>query len=266
MQEIPLKICIAGANGKMGLALQSVIAANPEKFQLIGCISRVLSDSTTILTVSHLEQFSQKPAVVLDFTRPEFALDVAIQAQQQNIPWVSGTTGFNPIQIEELQAIAEDIPVLWSANMSLGVNLAMALVKISAAVLGDSATIEINEAHHIQKQDAPSGTALALGREIAAVKKQALEQIMSFDINHMVKQHPPDKIGFNVIRSDKTVGDHQVNFNLESEQLSISHHAHNRKLFAKGALKAGQWIQNQPPGFYSMTEVLELKKIITEVI
>ena len=266
MTAAPLKICIAGANGKMGLALQKVIASNPEKFVLLGAIKRVLSNSTSVLTVNHLDQFAQRPDVVIDFTRPEFALDIAIQAQQLSIPLVSGTTGFNQIQFEELQLIAEDIAVLWSANMSMGIHLAMTLVKISTAVLADSAAIEINEAHHTQKLDAPSGTALALGREIASIKGKQLEQLMSFDSEQMVKKHAEDKIGFNVIREGNIVGDHQVNFNLDSEQLSIQHHAQNREVFANGALRAGQWIQNQPPGFYSMSDVLGIKEIIKEVL
>jgi len=266
MTTSPLKICIAGANGKMGLALQNLISANPQQFQLLGSISRVLTNSSSLLTVTHLDQFAQKPDVVLDFSRPEFALDVAVQAQQQKIPMVSGTTGFNKIHFEELHSIAEDIALLWSANMSLGVNLAMALVKISTAVLGEEAAIEISEAHHLQKQDAPSGTALAFGREIAAVKGAPLEELMSYDPQQInQQQHQQQKIGFNVVREDNIIGNHRVDFNLESEQLSIVHHAQHRKLFAQGAIKAGDWIVNQPAGFYSMADVLNIKKKINEV-
>ncbi len=266
MTVSPLKICIAGANGKMGLAIQSLITSKPNQFQLLGSISRVLSNSTSLLNLSHLDQFAQKPDVILDFSRPEFSLDVAIQAQQQKIPMVTGTTGFNSIQFEELQIIAEDIPLLWSANMSLGVNLAMALVKISTAVLGDDASIEITEAHHTQKLDAPSGTALAIGKEIAAVKGLALEQLISFDSEQMMKNHSLDKIGFNVKREGKIIGDHRIDFNLNAEQLTISHHAEDRILFANGAIKAAKWLVNQPSGFYSMSDVLQIKKLISEVI
>ncbi len=270
MTQSLLKICITGANGKMGLALQTLISSQQTKLQLVAAIGRVNTASSdannSLVQITNLSQLAEKPDVIIDFSKPDFSLEIAAQAQQQKIPFVSGTTGFSDTQINSLKKISHHIPLLWAANMSLGITLAHALIKLSSAVLGEDVQVEITEAHHIHKLDAPSGTALALAREIAASRSKSVEDLISYEGENKSFNHAPDKIGFNVIRQGEIIGEHRVEFNLDGEQLAIEHKANDRNLFAKGALRAGLWIVGRQPGWYNMADVLEIRKQISGII
>jgi 4-hydroxy-tetrahydrodipicolinate reductase len=190
---------------------------------------------------------------MIDFSRPEAALEVASFCQRTRTPLVVGTTGFEPAQRKELERVSADIPVLISPNMSRAVNLLMKLVREAAQALGDSAEIEIVERHHRMKKDAPSGTALRLA-EIAA-EAAGVDRFVH-GRHGQVGERPRSEIGLHALRSGDAPGEHTVHFGLMGETLELSHRAFNRDGFVRGAIEAAKFVAGKPPGVYSMAQVL----------
>ncbi len=174
------------------------------------------------------------------------------------VPLVVGTTGLEAKHEEALERAAHDIPIVYARNMSVGVNVFMEFVARAAQTLGDDYDVEIIEAHHRQKVDAPSGTALALGESIAEIRDRSLEDLAVRTRDGHTGPRVPGTIGFSVIRGGNIVGDHTVMFVAPEERLEFTHRAIDRRTFARGALRAAQWLAGRAPGLYSMSDVLGL--------
>lgn len=196
---------------------------------------------------------------VLDFTAPAATVAFAELAAQARIVHVVGTTGLSQDDLKQLEAASYHARIVRSGNMSLGVNLLAGLVRKVAATLGEAFDIEVLEMHHRMKVDAPSGTALLLGEAAAEGRRVSLaETRVSTRDGHTGARRPGD-IGFATLRGGSVVGDHSVIFAGPSERITLSHHAEDRGIFARGAVRAAQWAFDQPPGLYGMDDVLGLR-------
>lgn len=267
-----MNIGITGYTGRVGaLLINELQSGNWKGLLLAGVTSRTLPDKDPgfFVTTDPAELFSRADCVI-DFTAPEATLLHADLAAKTGTSLVIGTTGLSADHEKTLQKAAEHTSIVYSANMSIGVNLLMALVEQAAARLASDWDIEIFEAHHRHKMDSPSGTALALGRAAAAGRNKnpassthaSLQNSISKEGNAFVFDREgkriPGEIGFAVSRGGDVVGEHMVTFYTEGERLELGHKASDRSLFAKGALRAAQWLKGQKPGLYAMRDVLQL--------
>ncbi len=197
--------------------------------------------------------------VVVDFTIPAATVDHARLAAQAGAAMVIGTTGLDNDQAAVIEAAARHVPVVWAPNMSVGVTVLLALSEQLAGILGpDDYDIEIVEMHHRHKIDAPSGTALGLGRAVAAGRGVDLDSVYRAARDGHTGARPRGEIGFAVLRGGDVVGDHSVVFAGEGERVELTHKAGSRKVFAAGAVRSALWTRNRPPGLYSMKTVLGL--------
>jgi 4-hydroxy-tetrahydrodipicolinate reductase len=196
--------------------------------------------------------------VAIDFTLPAAAVANVGACVQSGTALVVGTTGLELKHLKAMEAGAGEVPIVYARNMSVGVNVFMDLVARAAKILGEDYDVEIVEAHHRQKVDAPSGTALALGERIAAAKGRTLQDLAVFGRHGNTGPRVPHTIGFSVIRAGNIVGDHTVMFAAPEERIELAHRAVERKTFARGALRAARWAAGRAPGFYSMSDVLGL--------
>lgn len=239
-----MKLIITGADGRMG---RELLASG-----------RVLPD-TTVIPLRRGDNpnaiFSQGD-VVIDFTLPEATGMFVAAAMAANKPLVIGTTGHTASGIQQIQQAAEKIPIVFSSNYSIGITVLESLTKKITSVLKDSFDIEIIEAHHKNKKDSPSGTALMLGRAAAAGLGTSLDNALAPENRSGLR--PAGKIGMAVVRGGQIIGDHTVLFAGEHERLELTHRAQSRAVFAQGALVAARWVYNKPAGLYSMAEVLSL--------
>ena len=196
--------------------------------------------------------------VIIDFTTPAASVEIAAAAAGAGAAHVIASTGFDDEQEAAIVALAKRIAIVKSGNMSLGVNLLCALVEEAARRLDGHYDIEITEAHHRRKVDAPSGTALMLGEAAAAGRGVSLKECAVHDRHGVGEARKRGEIGFSVVRGGGIVGDHDAAFAGEREVVTLSHRAIDRGLFADGALAAAQWVFGRPPGLYSMRDVLGL--------
>ncbi|RUO25252.1 4-hydroxy-tetrahydrodipicolinate reductase [Aliidiomarina minuta] len=211
------------------------------------------------LTVTHELTAAAKAAdVLVDFSLPLALAGNLTVAKQTKTPIVICTTGLSEQQNQDLQRVAEETAVLYAANTSLGVNLLRELVRTASKALGTKADIEILEAHHTAKRDAPSGTALALGEAAAEGRNQVLSDVAEYQRNFSDQAHRPGSIGFATLRAGDIVGEHTVYLVLGGERLELTHRVADRKTFAEGALNAALWLNGKKAGFYSMNHVLGL--------
>ena len=263
-------IIIAGCGGAMGKAI--IAASAEQQVRIVGGVeqqgaSAVGEDLGQLAGIKPLSIAAQDSwdsllsanRVIIDFTRPEPTIDHACAAAKAGVAMVVGATGFSSEQDAEIRAIAREIPIVKSGNMSLGVNLLCALAEQAAASLPSRYDIEIVEAHHRRKVDAPSGTGLMLGEAAASGRKVDLKTRSVRGRDGVSEPRKEGDIGFAVIRGGGIVGDHDVKFIGDREVLTLSHQAIDRALFAEGALVAAQWVNGKPPGLYSMRDVLGLK-------
>jgi len=241
------KIAITGSNGRMGQALIEAVKLNPNVSQ-----GSILNRGDDIKRV--LKDFD----VLIDFTRPEATLDALSTCQSAGKAMVIGTTGFSDDALKVIDQASSDIPIVFAPNMSVGVNLTLKLLETTAKVIGADSNIEIVEAHHRHKVDAPSGTALKMGEVIANALGRDLSECAVY--GREGKEGPRDRqtIGFSSIRGGDVVGEHTVTFFMEGERVEITHKASSRMTYANGAVKASHWLTNQPNGLYSMQDVLDL--------
>ena len=209
------------------------------------------------ITDDPLEALAKADAVI-DFTRPAASVALAGIAAQASIVHVIGTTGFSADEEAALQAAARHAVIVKSGNMSLGINLLAGLVAQAAATLGDDWDVEIFDMHHRHKVDAPSGTALLLGDAASEGRGVALDDVRESQRDGTDTARAKGAIGFTALRGGSVVGDHDVIFAGDSEQIRLSHRAEDRDIFARGALRAAQWGKHQKPGIYSMQDVLGL--------
>ena len=200
----------------------------------------------------------KRNSVIIDFTQPEASLGFLKCAAKNRAPIVIATTGFTAIQQAEIKRLARQTPTLLSANTSLGVNVLVSLVADAAKRLGDDYDIEIIEVHHRFKKDAPSGTALALGQSAANALSRNLGQVMINGRKGIVGERGKKEVALLSVRAGDIVGEHTVIFGGIGERLELIHRAHSRDTFARGALRAAQWLAKKTPGLYGMKDVLGL--------
>ncbi len=205
--------------------------------------------------VSRLED-APKADVVIDFSTPDSTIAIARAARDRGLAVVSGTTGLRPEQLEELQSLSQTIPILYSPNMSVGVNVLLSLIETATSQLGSDWDIEVTEAHHHHKVDAPSGTA----KKILQVITESSETEHATDVQYGREGHTGARssreIGMHVIRGGDVVGDHTVMYYGAGERLEITHRATDRAIFARGALRAANWLAGQSPGYYTLKDML----------
>ncbi len=202
-----------------------------------------------------LEQFD----VLIDFTHPSVTLRNLEICRQAGKAMVIGTTGFSVEEKQLLADAAKDIPIVFAANYSVGVNLCLKLLDTAARVLGDEVDIEIIEAHHRHKVDAPSGTALRMGEVVASALGRDLQKVAVYGREGQTGARTRETIGFATVRAGDVVGDHTVLFAADGERVEITHKASSRMTFARGAVRAARWLAVQPAGLYDMQDVLELR-------
>ena len=269
-----MRVAIAGVSGRMGRALLEAVAADVgctlaaaidrPGSPLLGQDAGVVYGAVSGIKVSGtLEADRAAPngtvQVLIDFTRPEatFAyMDVCIAAK---LPLVIGTTGFDDAGRARIKSAAQHIPIVFAPNMSVGVNLLLKLAELAARVLDDGYDIEIIEAHHRHKVDAPSGTALGLGQAVAHATGRDLGACAVYGREGVTGERDPKTIGFATVRGGDIVGDHTLLFAGIGERVELTHKASSRATFAQGALRAAKWLQGQAPGLYDMRDVLNLK-------
>jgi 4-hydroxy-tetrahydrodipicolinate reductase len=197
--------------------------------------------------------------VLIDFTRPDVTISNLEACARQGRCMVIGTTGFNEDQRQQIARAAEHAGIVFAPNMSVGVNLCLKLLDIAARVLGDEVDVEIIEAHHRHKVDAPSGTALRMGEVVAAALGRNLDECAVYGREGHTGERDGRTIGFETIRAGDIVGDHTVLFAGTGERVEITHRASSRMTFARGAMRAAAWIMDKGPGLYDMQDVLGLK-------
>jgi 4-hydroxy-tetrahydrodipicolinate reductase len=197
--------------------------------------------------------------VAIDFTVPQATLDNVNACVAAGCPLVLGTTGHDEAARAKIADAAQRIPLVMAPNMSLGVNLLLKLAELTAKSLDAEYDIEIFEAHHRHKKDSPSGTALGLGAAVAKGRGVALKEVAEYARHGVTEPRRKGAIGFSVFRGGDVIGDHTVTFAGIGERIELTHRASDRMAFARGALKAAQWLVSQPPGLYSMQDVLGLK-------
>lgn len=209
--------------------------------------------------IADLTPATDRFEVLIDFTRPTATLQHVALCQAAGKAMVIGTTGLSAEQRTEIARAAEQIPIVFAPNMSVGVNLCLKLLELAARVLGDGVDIEIIEAHHRHKVDAPSGTALAMGQVIAGTLGRDLERSAVYGRHGVTGERDPAAIGFSTIRAGDIVGEHTVLFADAGERVEITHRASSRVTFAKGAVRAAVWLAGRGPGLFDMRDVLDLR-------
>jgi 4-hydroxy-tetrahydrodipicolinate reductase len=211
-----------------------------------------------ITVTDKIEPYLKPGSVIVDFTQPDASLTYLRAAAKKAVPIVIATTGFDPRQTAEIRRLSRRTPVLLSANTSLGVNVLVSLLGKAAKMLGDDYDVEIVEAHHRLKKDAPSGTALALGRAVAGALNRDLEKVGIHGRKGIIGERSKKDIALLSVRAGDIVGEHTVIFGGIGERLEFIHRAHSRDTFAKGAIHAAQWLAGQKPGLYGMQDMLGL--------
>ena len=241
------KIAINGSNGRMGQALIEAVKLNPN-----------VSQGSILNRGDDIERVLKDFDVLIDFTRPEATLNALSVCQSAGKAMVIGTTGFSDDALKAIDQASSDIPIVFAPNMSVGVNLTLKLLETTAKVIGADSNIEIVEAHHRHKVDAPSGTALKMGEVIANALGRDLSECAVYGREGTEEPRDRQTIGFSSIRGGDVVGEHTVTFFMEGERVEITHKASSRMTYANGAVKASQWLTNQANGLYSMQDVLDL--------
>ena len=266
----PLKVAIAGASGRMGRMLIESVLAEPD-LQLWAALDQASSPSlgqdagtwlgqtTGVAIRADLREALVGTQVLIDFTRPEGTLAHLALCRELGVNLVVGTTGFTPAQKAQLGEAAQHIGVVFAPNMSVGVNVVLRLLDLAARSLSEGYDIEVIEAHHKHKVDAPSGTALAMGEAVAKALGQNLQDHAVFARQGHTGPRAPGSIGFATVRGGDIVGDHTVMFCGTGERIEISHRSSSRVNYAAGSLRAARFLAGVGPGLYDMNDVLGFK-------
>lgn len=263
------RIAIAGVAGRMGRTLIEAVTASQFELQLtagtvlendpalgVDVATLVGQSPSGVKASDSLSQVVDRFDVLIDFTAPQASLAHLAVCREHGKAMVIGTTGFTDPQKETIAAAAREIPIVFAPNMSVGVNVALKLLAAAARALGDEVDIEIVEAHHRFKKDAPSGTALRMGEVIAGALGRDLDEVAVYGREGITGERNRETIGFATVRAGDIVGDHTVIFAGLGERLEITHRASSRMTFASGAVRAAAWLEGQPPGLYGMDDVL----------
>lgn len=265
------RIAVMGAAGRMGKTLIEAVQQTPGA-GLTAAVDRpdstlVGADAGELAALGRigvplsgdLDRVVEEFDVLIDFTHPTVTLKNLAFCRKHGKAMIIGTTGFS---VEEKQLLAEagkDIPIVFAANFSVGVNLCLKLLDTAARVLGDDVDIEIMEAHHRHKVDAPSGTAVRMGEVIADALGRDLKKVAVYGREGQTGARERETIGFATVRAGDIVGDHTVLFAADGERVEITHKASSRMTFAKGAVRAALWLDGREPGLYDMQDVLDLR-------
>ena len=265
-----LQVAIAGAGGRMGQMLIEAVQASPD-CKLTGALDVVASPahgsdaaafsgrSSGVLIGSDIREGLKSSHLLIDFTRPEGTMAHLAVCRELGVKLVIGTTGFTDAQKAEIAAAAQDIAIVMAPNMSVGVNVTLKLLDMAARALATGYDIEIIEAHHRHKVDAPSGTALKMGEVIADALGRDLKNCAVYAREGVTGERDPSSIGFATIRGGDIVGDHTVLFAGIGERIEISHKSSSRATYAQGSLRAARFLQGQTTGLFDMFDVLGLK-------
>jgi 4-hydroxy-tetrahydrodipicolinate reductase len=268
-----IRVAVAGAGGRMGRTLVGavhrsdglVVSAATEQSDsgLIGLDAGELAGVGKLGAALRpdLDEVLGEFDVLIDFTTPDATMHNLALCRDARCRTVIGTTGLSPSQREAVSEAAIDIALVYAPNMSVGVNLCFKLLETAAKVMGDDVDIEIIEAHHRHKVDAPSGTALRMGEVIADTLGRNLDDVAVYGRHGHTGPRERSTIGFETIRAGDTVGEHSVWFAADGERVEISHRASNRMTFARGAVRAAQWIAGQERGQFDMQDVLGLREL-----
>ncbi len=268
--QLPHRVAIAGASGRMGQMLIEAVK-NADDCVLSGALDVPDSSALGVDAMAFLGQISgvaitadlaaglAHAQTLIDFTRPEGTLAHLRVCRQRGVNLVIGTTGFSAAQKAEIVAAARDIAIVMAPNMSVGVNVTLKLLEMAAKALATGYDIEIIEAHHRHKVDAPSGTALKMGEVIASALGRELKDCAVYAREGVTGERDPSSIGFATIRGGDIVGDHTVLFAGIGERIEISHKSSSRVTYAQGSLRALRFLSKQKAGLYDMADVLNLK-------
>ncbi len=265
------RIAVVGSSGRMGLCLIKS-AAFADKVELTVAVSRPDSLSVdkdagelagisplAVKVVDNLASVIDQFDVLIDFTRPEPSMDYIDICRRAGKSIVIGTTGYSEEQKQVIAETSKQVPIVMAPNMSIGVNLSLKLLEMAAKVMGHYTDIEIVEAHHRHKIDAPSGTALRMGEVVASAIGRDLKDCAIYGREGVTGERDRKTIGFSTIRAGDIVGEHTVMFADEGERIEIAHKASSRMTFANGAVRAATWLKGKPNGLYDMQDVLGLK-------
>lgn len=265
-----LRIAITGASGRMGrMLVEAVLAA--DDLELAAALDRdgsaalgqdagaFLGQTTGVAITSDVRAGLSRSDVLIDFTRPEGTLRHAAECARRGVALVVGTTGFTEAQKAEIRAASARTPVFLAPNMSIGVNLLMRLIEQAARSLPEGYDIEIIEAHHRNKVDAPSGTALQMGEVVARALGRSLADCAVYGREGVTGARDPSTIGFATVRGGDIIGDHTVLFAGPGERIEITHKSSSRATYAQGSLRAARFLAAQAPGLYDMNDVLGLR-------
>lgn len=247
-----MKIILSGCTGKMGQVIARTVAAR-DGFEIVAGLDRV-ADSTGAFPVFATADIDIPADIIIDFSHPALLQTVLALAEKRHLPVIIATTGLSDEQLAAVRALSEKVPVFFSANMSIGVNLLSALVEKAAKVLGNDFDIEIVEKHHNQKVDAPSGTALMLADAAKAGLSFAPHYV--FDRHSVRQKREKTEIGISSVRAGTIVGEHEVIFGGQDEVITLSHLAMSKEIFAVGALNAATFLVGKPAGLYSMKDMI----------
>ncbi len=247
-----MKIILSGCNGKMGQVIARTVAER-DGCEIVAGLDRV-ADSTGAFPVFATADIDIPADIIIDFSHPAMLQTVLTLAEGRHLPVIIATTGLSDEQLAAVRALSEKVPVFFSANMSIGVNLLSALVEKAARVLGNDFDIEIVEKHHNQKVDAPSGTALMLAN--AAKAGLSFEPHYVYDRHSMRQKREKTEIGISSVRAGTIVGEHEVIFGGRDEVITLSHLAMSKEIFAVGALNAAAFLVGKPAGLYSMKDMI----------
>jgi len=274
-------ITIFGITGRMGQTLLRALreegrggdaqgaAARGPAFRLAGAVASPQSGrmgldaasqgaASGVIVTADAAAALESAAVAVDFSLPQCVAANAGACVAAGVPLLVGATGFDAAVRKSLESAAAVIPVLIAPNTSIGVNVVARLVRLATLALGKGYEVEISEAHHRMKRDAPSGTALALGKIVAHARGRRLEDVAVFERHGDLRPRGSEDIGFAVLRAGDIVGEHTVTFAVDGERVEIAHRATDRITFARGALRAAGWLCGRPPGLYTMNDVLGL--------
>jgi 4-hydroxy-tetrahydrodipicolinate reductase len=266
----PLKIAVAGASGRMGHMLIEAVRQSPD-CQLSGALdipqshgigndaTGFLGQASGVTIEADVRRGLQHSQVLIDFTRPEGTLHHLQVCRELGVKLVIGTTGFSPEQKAEIAAAAKDIAIVMAPNMSVGVNVTLKLLQLAAKAMPTGYDIEIIEAHHRHKVDAPSGTALKMGEVIAEAMGRDLKDCAVYERYGHTGERDPSTIGFATIRGGDIVGDHTVLFAGTGERIEITHKSSSRATYAQGSLRAARFLADKPHGLFDMFDVLGLQ-------
>ena len=265
-----IRLAVAGSSGRMGRALVEAVQGAPD-LRLVAALEQkgnahVGKDAGELIGAPSGVRIADDVAkaiagadVFIDFTRPEGTIAHVAACRRQGVNMVIGTTGFGDAQQKEIAAAARDVAIVMSPNFSVGVNVAFRLLEVAARALDRGYDIEIVEAHHRHKVDAPSGTALRMGEVVARALGRDLKQHAVFGREGVTGERKDETIGFATVRGGDLVGDHTVMFIGAGERLEISHRASSRANFARGALRAARFVATKQNGLFDMADVLGFK-------